>query len=82
MREGTPGSIEAVLPDWLVTVVQLTPLYQGVDLMRALVEATLAQFHLRPHALRDARVGGQPRREPGADPTHRQAHRPRMEGAP
>ena len=33
---GTFFPIEAVLPDWLVTVVQLTPLYHGINLIRGL----------------------------------------------
>jgi lipooligosaccharide transport system permease protein len=33
---GTFFPVEAVLPDWLVTVVQLTPLYHGINLIRGL----------------------------------------------
>ena len=33
---GTFFPIESVLPDWLVTIVQLTPLYHGINLVRAL----------------------------------------------
>jgi len=33
---GTFFPIEAVLPDWLVTIVQLTPLYHGINLLRGL----------------------------------------------
>jgi lipooligosaccharide transport system permease protein len=33
---GTFFPIEAVLPDWLVTVVQVTPLYHGINLIRGL----------------------------------------------
>jgi lipooligosaccharide transport system permease protein len=33
---GTFFPIEAVLPDWLVAVVQLTPLYHGISLIRGL----------------------------------------------
>jgi lipooligosaccharide transport system permease protein len=33
---GTFFPIEAVLPDWLVTVIQLTPLYHGINLIRGL----------------------------------------------
>lgn len=33
---GTFFPIESVLPDWLVTVIQLTPLYHGINLIRGL----------------------------------------------
>ena len=33
---GTFFPIEGVLPDWLVTVIQLTPLYHGISLVRGL----------------------------------------------
>ena len=33
---GTFFPIETVLPDWLVTVIQLTPLYHGINLIRGL----------------------------------------------
>jgi lipooligosaccharide transport system permease protein len=33
---GTFFPIEAVLPEWLVTIVQLTPLYHGINLIRGL----------------------------------------------
>jgi len=33
---GTFFPIESVLPDWLVTVIQLTPLYHGISLIRGL----------------------------------------------
>ena len=33
---GTFFPIEAVLPPWLVTIVQLTPLYHGINLIRGL----------------------------------------------
>jgi lipooligosaccharide transport system permease protein len=33
---GTFFPIESVLPDWLVTIIQLTPLYHGISLIRGL----------------------------------------------
>ena len=33
---GTFFPIEAVLPDWLVTIIQFTPLYHGINLIRGL----------------------------------------------
>jgi len=33
---GTFFPIEAVLPDWLVTIIQVTPLYHGINLIRGL----------------------------------------------
>ncbi len=33
---GTFFPIESVLPDWLVTIIQLTPLYHGINLIRGL----------------------------------------------
>ena len=33
---GTFFPVESVLPDWLVTVIQLTPLYHGINLIRGL----------------------------------------------
>lgn len=33
---GTFFPVESVLPDWLVTIIQLTPLYHGINLIRGL----------------------------------------------
>ena len=43
---GTFFPIEGVLPDWLVSIIQLTPLYHGIGLIRGLSTGILGVEHL------------------------------------